>query len=335
MKAAGLEAGLAKHLREFFLERLIQQRNVSAQTVAAYRDSFRLLLRFAQQHLGKSPERLALTDLDGPLVLAFLNHLEVERHNTIRTRNARFAAIRSFLHFAAYKEPAALPAIQRVLAIPAKRFDRPLLGFLSRSEVQAVLEAPDSATWSGQRDRVLFVTLYNTGARVSEIIGLTIADMVLEGSPSVRIHGKGRKQRSVPLWRATALQIRHWLPHIDSRPDRPLFPSCSGIPLTRSAVTMRLQLAVQRASVACPALAKRRISPHTIRHSTAMHMLQAGVDITLIALWLGHESPTTTHMYVEADLAMKDRALKVVQAPKTKPARYQPTDRVLAFLESL
>lgn len=335
MKPAGSEASLAELLREFFLERLIQQRNASAQTVAAYRDSFRLLLRFAQQHLGKSPERLALTDLDGPLVLAFLNHLEVERHNMIRSRNARFAAIRSFLHFAALKQPVALPVIQRVLAIPAKRCDKPLLGFLSRSEVQAILEAPDEATWTGRRDRVLLAMLYNTGARVSEIISLTTGDVVLEGSPSVRIRGKGRKQRSVPLWRATAGQIRHWLPHIDSRPDRPLFPSCSGVPLTRSAVTMRLQLVVERASVACPTLANRRISPHTIRHSTAMHMLQAGVDITLIALWLGHESPTTTHMYVEADLAMKEQALKAVQAPEIKPVRYQPTDRVLAFLESL
>jgi site-specific recombinase XerD len=335
LKPSSVGNGFGTLLQEFFLERLIQQRNASAQTVASYRDSFRLLLRFAQRHLGKTPECLALTDLDASLVLAFLNHLESERHNTIRSRNLRFAAIRSFLHFAALKEPETLPTIQRVLAIPSKRFDRPLLGFLSRPEVQSILNAPDGDTWSGMRDRTLLATLYNTGARVSEVIGLSVADVVLDGSSSVRIQGKGRKQRSVPLRRATALQIRHWLPHIDSRPDRPLFPSCSGIRLTRSAVTARLQLAVQHAAATCPSLTARHISPHTVRHSTAMHMLQAGVDITLIALWLGHESPTTTHAYVEVDLGMKQRALDAVHASQLKPSRYQPGDRILKFLESL
>jgi site-specific recombinase XerD len=335
MKASCLEANLATLLQEFFLDRLIQQRNASAQTVAAYRDSFRLLLQFAQRHLGKAPERLALTDLDAPLVLAFLNHLESERHNTIRSRNARLAAIRSFLHFAALQEPTALPIIQRALAIPMKRFDKPLLGSLSQTEIQAILDAPDGTTWCGQRDRIMFATLYNTGARVSEITGVCVADVTLAGSPSVRIHGKGRKERSVPLWRTTASQIRHWLPRIDSRPDQPLFPSCSGARMTRSAVMARLQLAVQSAAACCPQLTKRRVSPHTIRHATAMHMLQARVDITVIALWLGHESPGTTHMYVEADLAMKERALNAVQPPRTKQTRYRPTDRVLQFLQTL
>jgi site-specific recombinase XerD len=335
MKPSSVGNRFGSLVQEFFLERLVQQRNASAQTVASYRDTFRLLLGFAERHLGKTPERLALTDLDAPLVLAFLNHLEIERHNTIRSRNLRFAAIRSFLHFAAFKEPEALPTIQRVLAIPSKRFDRPLLGFLSRPEVQSILNAPDGDTWSGTRDRTLLATLYNTGARVSEIIALSVADVVLDGSSSVRIHGKGRKQRSVPLWRATTLQIRRWLPRIDSRPDRPLFPSCSGIRLTRSAVTARLQLAVQRATATCASLTARHISPHTFRHSTAMHMLQAGVDITLIALWLGHESPTTTHAYVEADLAMKQRALDAVHAPQLASSRYHPGDRILRFLESL
>jgi site-specific recombinase XerD len=314
---------------------LIQQQNASAQTVAAYRDSFRLLLQFAQHHLGKAPERLTLTDLDAPLILAFLNHLESERHNTIRSRNARFAAIRSFLHFAAFKEPTALPVIQRGLAIPMKRFDKPLLGFLSRAEMQAILDAPDCTTWCGQRDRIMFATLYNTGGRVSEITGLQVADVILDGSAVVRIRGKGRKERSVPLWRTTALEIRRWLPRIDGKPDRPLFPGWSGTRMTRPAVTARLQLAVQRAAVSCPQLSKRRVSPHTVRHSTAMHMLQAGIDITLIALWLGHENPATTHMYVEADLAMKERALKAVQPPNIKQTRYQPTDRVLEFLQTL
>jgi integrase/recombinase XerD len=335
MKTSRPDANFARLLQEFFLERLINQRNASPQTVAAYRDGFRLLLQFAQRHLGKAPECLALTDLDAPVVLAFLNHLENERHNTIRSRNARFAAIRSFLHFAAFKEPTALPVIQRVLAIPMKRFDKPLLGFLSHTEMQAILDAPDGRTWCGQRDRLMFATLYNTGGRVSEITGLCVADVALVGSASVHLHGKGRKNRSVPLWQTTATQIRRWLPRIDSRPDRPLFPSISGTRLTRPAVTSRLHLAVQHAAAGCPSLTKRRVSPHTIRHATAMRMLQAGVDITVIALWLGHENPATTHMYVEADLAMKERALKAVQPPHLTQTRYRPTDRVLQFLQTL
>jgi integrase/recombinase XerD len=335
MKTVSAGTSLATLLQAFFLERLTAQRNASPQTVAAYRDSFRLLLEFAQQHVGKAPERLELTDLDAPVVLAFLDHLERERHNTIRSRNARFAAIRSFMHFAAFKHPAALPGIQRVLAIPMKRFDKPLLGFLSTSEIQAILDAPPTDRWSGQRDRIMFATLYNTGARVSELTGLCVADVVLDGSACMHLHGKGRKNRSVPLWRTTTTQLRRWLPRIDSRPDRPLFPRATGGRLTRPAVTAQLRLAVQRAAAQCPSLTKRRVSPHCIRHSTAMHMLQSGVDITVIALWLGHENPATTHLYVEADLAMKERALQAVQSPRIKQTRYQPTDRLLAFLQGL
>jgi integrase/recombinase XerD len=335
MKTESADVTLATVVQAFFLERLIAQRNASRQTVAAYRDSFRLLLQFAQQHVGKAPERLELKDVDAPLVLAFLDHLERDRHNTIRSRNARLAAIRSFVHFAAFKEPAALPSIQRVLAIPMKRFDKPLLGFLSKGEIQAILDAPPGDRWSGQRDRIMFATLYNTGARVSELTGLRVADVVLDGSACVHLHGKGRKDRSVPLWRTTTTQLRHWLSRIDSRPDRPLFPSASGGRLTRPAVTARLHLAVQQATAQCPSLTKRRVSPHCVRHSTAMHMLQAGVDITVIALWLGHENPATTHMYVEADLAMKERALQAVQPPHIKQTRYRPTDRLLAFLQGL
>jgi integrase/recombinase XerD len=335
MNPASSSGSLAPVLRAFFLDRLVTQRNASPRTVAAYRDSFRLLLAFAQQHLSTAPERLELTALDAPLVLAFLDHLEGTRHNTIRSRNARFAAIRSFARFAALQEPSALPSLQRVLAIPMKRFDKPLLGFLSKDEIQAILDAPPTDRWSGQRDRIMFATLYNTGARVSELTGLRVGDLVLEGSACVRLHGKGRKDRSVPLWRTTATQLRRWLPQIDSRPDRPLFPSATGGHLTRPAVTARLRLAGQRAAAHCPSLASRRIAPHCVRHSTAMHMLQAGVDITVIALWLGHESPATTHMYVEADLAMKERALQAVQAPSLKGTRYRPTDRLLAFLHEL
>jgi site-specific recombinase XerD len=335
MKTTSPRTSFPALLQRFFLERLIQQRNASVQTVAAYRDSFRLLLHFAQRHLGKAPETLTLSDLDAPLMMAFLNYLESERHNKIRSRNARFAAIRSFLHFAALHEPTALPVIQRVLAIPMKRFDKPLLGFLSRNEMQAILDAPDAMTWCGHRDRAMFMVFYNTGGRVSEITGLKVADVVLDGCAAVRLHGKGRKERCVPLWRTTVAEIRRWLARTHARTDQPLFPGWSGTPLSRPAVTARLQLAVRRAAVACPQLAQRRISPHTIRHATAMQMLQAGVDITLIALWLGHESPATTHMYVEADLAMKERALNTIQPPHLKRLRYQPPDRLLHFLETL
>jgi site-specific recombinase XerD len=250
-------------------------------------------------------------------------------------RNARFAAIRSFLHFAALKEPTALPVVQRVLAIPMKRFHRPLIGFLSRAEMQAIIDAPDATRWCGERDRTMFATLYNTGARISELTGLHVADVVLGASASVRLHGKGRKERSVPLWPETATQIRRWLRRIDSTPDKFLFPSAAGGRLSRPAVTERLRAAVERAASHCPTLRKRRVSPHVVRHSTAMHMLQSGVDITLIALWLGHENPATTHMYVEADLEMKERALKAVQAPHVKRTRYKPPNRLVEFLQAL
>lgn len=335
MKTASPKTNFQALLQKFFLERLIQQRNVSTQTVAAYRDSFRLLLNFAQGHLGKAPEALTLSDLDVPLMIAFLNYLECERHNKIRSRNARFAAVRSFLHFAAFHEPTALPVIQRVLAIPMKRFDKPLVGFLSTNEIQAILDAPDVTTWCGHRDRAMFMAFYNTGGRVSEITGLKVGDMVLNGCAAVRLHGKGRKDRSVPLWKTTVAEISRWLTRTHLKAEQLLFPGWSGTRLSRPAVTARLQLAARRAVATCPQLSQRRISPHLIRHSTAMHMLQAGVDITVIALWLGHENPTTTHMYVEADLAMKERALNAVSPPHLKRMRYQASDRLLHFLETL
>jgi site-specific recombinase XerD len=268
MKPAVSSGSFGPVLHAFFLDRLVAQRNASPRTVAAYRDSFRLLLQFAQQHLQKAPEALDLQDLDAPVVLAFLDHLERTRHNTIRSRNARFAAIRSFAHFAALKAPTALPSLQRVLAIPMKRFDKPLLGFLSKDEIQAILNAPPPDRWSGQRDRIMLATLYNTGARVSELTGLQVGDVVLDGSACVRLRGKGRKDRSVPLWRTTTTQLRHWLRLIDNRPDRPLFPSAGGGRLTRPAVTARLRLAAQRAAAHCPSLANRHVSPHCVRHNT-------------------------------------------------------------------
>lgn len=322
-------------LQQFFVERLMQQRHASARTVAAYRDCFRLLLDFAERRLGKRPAQIAIEDLDAPLILGFLEHLEKQRHNSARSRNARFAAIRSFMHYAGLKEPAALAIVQSVLAIPMKRFERRLVGFLPREQIEAIISAPDPSTSSGRRDRVMLATLYNTGARVSELIDMRISDFLPGPSAAVRIRGKGRKERSVPLWPTTAAQLRRWLRERPGAPEAPLFPNRSGRPLTRTSVTERLLLAVQAAAKHHPELAKRRVSPHVFRHSIAMHLLQAGVDITVIALWLGHESPATTHMYVEADLAMKERALKNIQSPRNRSVRYRPPDRVMQFLQSL
>lgn len=317
------------------MERLINQRHASARTVSAYRDCFRLLLTFAEHQLHRRPADLALQDLQASLILKFLDHLEKQRHNSIRSRNARFAAIRSFMHYAGYKEPAALSVIQSVLGIPMKRFDRPLVGFISRAHVEAITAAPTAATWTGRRDRVMFATLYNTGARVSELIGMQVGDLILESSSAVRIRGKGRKERTVPLWASTVAQLRSWRRELHGTAEGPVFPSRTGGRLSRTTVAERLQLAVEAAAKQYPELLKQTISPHTFRHSIAMHLLQAGVDITVIALWLGHESPSTTHIYVEADLTMKERALRSLQPPATVPIRYRPPDRILRFLQGL
>jgi len=335
MKAHASTASLGPLLQQFFVERLIQQRHASARTVAAYRDCFRLLLAFAERRLRKLPADIQLEQLNAPLILDFLEYLEKQRRNSVRSRNARFAAIRSFMHFAGLKEPSTLAVSQSVLAIPMKRFERPLIGFLSRKQIEAILAAPDANAWTGRRDRVMLTTLYNTGARVSELIGMRVGDFQLDASPAVRIRGKGRKERSVPLWSSTAKQVRRWLNELHHGPEQPVFPNRSGGVLTRTTMTERLKLAATTAAKQYPELAKRRISPHVFRHSIAMHLLQAGVDITVIALWLGHESPSTTHMYVEADLVMKERALKSIQAPKTAAVRYRPPDSVLKFLQSL
>ena len=335
MKPATVRTPLGPLLQEFFMERLINQRHASARTVSAYRDCFRLLLTFAEHQLHRRPADLALQDLQASLILKFLDHLEKQRHNSIRSRNARFAAIRSFMHYAGYKEPAALSVIQSVLGIPMKRFDRPLVGFISRAHVEAITAAPTAATWTGRRDRVMFATLYNTGARVSELIGMQVGDLILESSSAVRIRGKGRKERTVPLWASTVAQLRSWRRELHGTAEGPVFPSRTGGRLSLTTVAERLQLAVEAAAKQYPELLKQTISPHTFRHSIAMHLLQAGVDITVIALWLGHESPSTTHIYVEADLTMKERALRSLQPPATVPIRYRPPDRILRFLQGL
>ncbi|MGF6963996.1 integrase/recombinase XerD [Paraburkholderia sp. WC7.3g] len=335
MSKVCLAPSFATLLQDFFVERLMEQRAVSPETISSYRDSFRLFLLFASDRVGRCPSDLTLADMDAPMVLAFLRHLEVNRHNSTRTRNVRLAALRSFLKYAAHRDLSALAVVQRALAVPMKRCDKPMVGYLSRDEVQQLLTAPDPDTWCGQRDTVLLATMYNTGARVSEILALRVGDVILGSSPCVHILGKGRKERTVPLWRSTATLIKRWLPRIQDVASQRLFPNRSGNAMTRSNVADRMRIAVTRAKGECPQLAKRRVSPHLVRHATAMHLLQSGVDLSVIALWLGHESPSTTHGYMEADLTMKERALNSIQPPQVKNRRYRPPDRILQFLESL
>lgn len=326
---------LGQLLQNYFCQYLINQRQVSAHTVATYRDLFRLLLCFTEEYRHRPSTELVLTDFDATLVLAFLDHLEKNRNNSARTRNARLAAIRSFLHYAVLKDPVALATVQGVFAIPLKRYNRPAIRYLSVQQITAILEAPDPSTWSGRRDRALLSTLYNTGARVSEIITVRRTDLELQPGRAVRLHGKGRKERIIPLWKHTAEQLRLWLDQIADAPQAPLFPNRFAQPISRTGVEQRLAAAVHKASATCPSLADRPISPHVIRHTTAMHLLQSGVDLTVIALWLGHESVETTHGYVEADLLMKEKALGKLQAPGLKTPRYKPSSDLLAFLDAL
>lgn len=322
-------------VQSFFTEHLTQQRAMSPRTVATYRDGFVLFLGFATVHLHKQPTAMKLQDVTPTLILAFLDHLEQDRGNAVRTRNARLAALRAFMKFAGHRDVNALHVVEQALGVPMKRFERPMLGFLSREEMLAIISEPDDS-WTSQRDHLLLRMLYNTGARVSEIIGVTLADVVLDGAACVHLHGKGRKQRAVPLWRSTVRQIRAWLrinPQLQL--TSALLPNRNGQAMTRGNVTQRLALAVKAATVAQPQLAKRRVSPHLIRHTTAMHLLQSGVDISVIALWLGHESPTTTHQYVEADLAMKEQALGRLQEPDAAIKRYKAPDSLVEFLKSL
>ncbi len=335
-KPAKTPPSFATLVQAYFAEYLTQQRALSPQTIAAYRDAFVLFLEFAQRRLGKSPTAIALADMTPDLITAFLNHLEQQRHNCVRSRNARLAALRSFLKFAGRRDVSSLQIVERALGIPVKRFERPMFGYLSREEMLSVIDAPDG-TWIGQRDHLLFLMLYNTGARVSEIIGVTVGDVVLDDRAAcVHLHGKGRKQRSVPLWRSTVRAIRAWRkqnPQLETA--SPLLPNRNGQAMTRTNVSLRLALAAQTATSVYPDLAKRRVSPHVIRHTTAMHLLQAGVDISVIALWLGHESPVTTHQYVEADLAMKERALAKLHEPEAKIQRYRAPDTLIDFLKTL
>jgi len=329
------QIGFAQLVQDFFLRRLIAQRGASARTVESYRDAFELLFGFIEQRTGKPAAALQLVDLDAPVVLDFLDHLENRRGNSVRTRNARLAAIHSFMRYAAVRDPASLPITTRVLAIPTKRFDRPVLGYLSREQIAAILAAPDRRTWSGHRDAVLLATTYNTGARVSEITALRVRDVLLDRQTAVHLHGKGRKERVIPLWKNTATELHAWLGKINDAPQSPVFPNRSGAPMSRSGVRDRLDRAVAVAERDCPSLRGQHVSPHTLRHSTAMHLLQSGTDLATIALWLGHSSPAVTHQYLEADLAAKEAVLQHLDDPSPAPTRFQPGDQLLAFLQDL
>ena len=325
----------AELVQTFFCDYLIKQRDLSPRTVSAYRDTFRLLLSFLQRDCGKRPDQLMLSNLSAAQLIAFLQYLEEERGNSVRTRNLRLAALRSFFRYvSACEGPDIIAEIQRIMAIPMKRFARPLLGFLSQSEMQAILEAMDNS-WSGRRDHLLFLFLYNTGARVSEALGVRVQDVQRNDYRAVQLVGKGRKQRMVPLWKETAHHIRAWLKLAGLKPDQPLLPNRFGGPMTRTGVQQRLQLHIQRAQTNCPSLRLRRISPHTIRHATAMNLLQSGVTAPVIALWLGHEDPATTHQYIEADLLIKEQALRRLHAPRGSSARFRPRADLLTFLDSL
>lgn len=326
---------LAPTLEAFFTERLIGQRRASPHTVASYRDTFGLLLAFAQQKTGRPPSRLQLEDLDAPLISAFLEHLEIQRHNSVRTRNARLAAVHSLFRFAALHHPEHAGLIARVLAIPPKRADKPLVTFITDPEVEALLAAPDRSRWIGRRDHALLVVAIQTGLRVSELVGLRCDDVSLGRGPHLRCEGKGRKERVTPLTSQTVAVLRSWLAEQRGDRDDPLFPTSHGGALSRDAVERLITKHAAIAERSCPTLKGKRLSPHTLRHTSAMRLLHAGVDTTVIALWLGHETTRTTQMYLHADLALKEKALARTTPPHTRAGRYRAPDTLLAFLASL
>ena len=328
------EPTFASMLQHFFLKRLKEQRNVSPHTIESYRDTFRLLLAHVSKMSKIPPSKLTIENLDAPAILDFLDHIETVRGNSPSSRNLRLAAIRSFFRYCSYLAPDSLGTIQKVLSIPIKKTAGREVNFLSVEEMQAIIDTPDLSTWSGLRDHTMFATLYNTGARVSEITGMKIMDLSL-GTSSIKIHGKGRKDRVMPLWRSTINLIKNWLPHINCDPDCPIFPNTRGKHMTRHGVEFRIGMAKKTAETQCPSLSKKCLTPHAVRHTTAMHLLQSGTDITVIALWLGHESSITTNHYLQADLAMRKQALKRLAPPHTKNNLFKPGDSLLKFLESL
>ncbi|HVA19025.1 MAG TPA: tyrosine-type recombinase/integrase [Solirubrobacteraceae bacterium] len=326
---------LAATLQAFFTERLVQQRKASPHTIAAYRDTIRLLFVFAAERTGKQPSQLQIEDLDAPLISAFLDYLERERGCAPRTRNARLAAIRSLYRYAALRHPEHAHTIERVLAIPPKRYERTLVTFLTEPETRALIDAPDRATWTGRRDHAIIMLAAQTGLRASEITALTCSDVHLGTGAHLSTLGKGRKQRITPLTRETVAVIRAWLSERAGNESDPLFPTSTGRRLTRHALERRIAKHAAHAAKHCLSLRNKKITPHVLRHTAAMRLLRAGVDITVIALWLGHEQAETTQIYLHADLAIKEKAIAKTAPLNGTPGRYKPADTILAFLEAL
>jgi site-specific recombinase XerD len=324
-------SALAPTLQAWFTDRLIAQRNVSPHTIRAYRDTLRLLLEYAEARLGRQPSQLDLADLDAPLIAAFLDHLETERANSVRTRNMRLAAIHSLFHYAQHRHPEHAQDISRVLAMPLKRADRAIVTYLDDNEIQALLDAPDRSTWTGRRDHALLVLAIQTGLRVSELTSPRCGDIQLTTGPHVRCAGKGRKNRITPLTPTTRAVLEVWLAERAGHPDQPAFPTARGRPLTRDALDHRIAKYIDIAIQRCQTLREKRITPHTLSHTAAMRLLHAGVDTTVIALWLGHERVDTTQIYLHADLALKEHAIERTTPPDTRPGRYKPPDTLLAF----
>jgi len=328
-------SALAPVMEGFFTERLLSQRRASPHTVASYRDTFRLLLSFAQRRTGKAPSKLDIKDLDAVVVGAFLDHLERERHNSARTRNNRLAAIHSLFAYAALRHPEHAALIQRVLAIPAKRVDRRLVSFLTDDEVDALLSAPDRDAWVGRRDHALLLVAVQTGLRVSELTSLTSGDVELDTGAHLRCHGKGRKERVTPLTTQVRAVLQVWLAERRGGPAEAVFPSRRGGPLSSDAVAVLVTRHTRAAAARCPSLMTKTVTPHVLRHTCAMRLLAVGVDTSIIALWLGHEGVETTQIYLHADLAIKERALARTAPTGTTPGRYRAPDSLLAFLEGL
>ena len=326
---------LAPLVQSFFTDRLAAQRRASAETIAAYRLAFSLLLRFTRDRLGKAPSDLGLEDLDAPLVVAFLQHLETARGNSVQTRNARLAAIRSFFRYIAVHVPDQAHQVKRVLDIPGKRFDRELVAFLTRAELEALLAAPDRTAWLGQRDHALLLLAIQTGLRASELVHLCPEQIVTGQHAHVRCMGKGRKERCVPLTRQTMAVLRSWLQHRGGGPRDPIFPSIRRATLSLDALEKLVKKHALTAAETCPSLGEKRVTPHVLRHTAAMQLRAAGVDLSVIALWLGHESIETTQVYLQADLASREAALARLTPVETPYRRFQATDRLLAFLQGL
>jgi len=322
-------------LEAFFTDRLMRQRHVSPHTIVSYRETFRQLLRFAQDRLKKPPAQMGLEDLDAPLIGAFLDHAEKVRGLSARSRNVRLAAIRSFFRYVALEEPRRSAVVQRVLAMPNKRFEKRQVNYLTRPEAEALLAAPDRKTWSGRRDHALLVVAVQTGLRCSELAGLRIEDVELGRGPHLRCRGKGRKERCTPLRRETVALLRTWLRERHGQPSDPVFPSARGVHLSVAGIEYAVRKHVTAARVHCASLRRKRVSPHCLRHTLAMDLLHSGVDRSVIALWLGHESPETTQIYLEADMALKEKALSRTAPFDTRPGRYRAPDRLLEFLKSL